>query len=168
MVFLNFIFDLRTKWTYKAADLSGIRKQFRSIKHSSLTNNRYIKLRQEVRFKALTLVNLLRIQLSTRTRQWFGYLDLKYKQITQFQIKKHEYAMKVTLILICENKNKIWVQLVLMRVTYNVFRLSIYIMNNYTTLFAVQAIFMVVTWASSYLTCISSCLKSVPCGSRHF
>ena len=80
----------------------------------------------------------------------------------------HGYQEKARLGLITRSKNKIWVQLVLMRVIDNVPRLSIYTLNIYSTLIAVQAISKAMAWASSYLVCILSCLKAMPWGPRHF
>jgi hypothetical protein len=107
------------------------------------------------------------MQSSARIRQWFGYPDLNYEQYSTNLYQEHEFLMKTRLVLITGSRNKTWVQLILTRMRDNVPWLSIYTLDNYSTLLAAQAIFIVVAWASSYLTCTPSYLKTMPYGPRN-
>ena len=100
--------------------------------------------------------------------RWRQENDLiNYEQKSTSSNKKHEYQEKTKLVLIIGSRNKTWVQLVLTRVGDNVLRLSIYTLDIYSILHVVQAIFMVVAWALSYLACTPSYHEVVPWGSRH-
>jgi hypothetical protein len=94
----------------------------------------------------------------SRHESWTDNINLDWE---------HEYLVKTILILIIRSMNKIWIQLVLMRVRANVPQFSIYTLDSYSTLVATQAIFKVMAWASSYLACTPSCLKIVLCDPRH-
>jgi hypothetical protein len=123
---------------------------------------------QERWLKILTLVKLLRMQLSARIKQRFRYLDLISEQNGTNLDKKHEYPVKTRLVLITGSILKTWIQLVLTRMRDNVPWFSMYTLDIYFTLLAAQAISKAVACTSSYLACTLSYLKTVLSRPRHF